>query len=245
MGVPCWAAMWVRPVSTPTTARQALSTSTASPGVAATTLASPRSTRALPPSPRVTTATSRPRRPSAAASSTQRSGAHRFAVPSASATNRTRPSASGRSRDSSGSRCREVADHSKIGPDTGDDLVDRQGAVGGRKFWRPPPVVTLQWVVAQVDERIARSQMAMSPSATVPARPLTRSARAAWLVRPGHQPGLGARASVGAHRRLHHREGDDEISQAERHRGDESPTWGVHGVAYSVVSARPSSLKAS
>ena len=33
-----------------------------------------------------------------------------------------------------GDRCREVADHPEIGPDAGDDLIDRQGAVGGRKF---------------------------------------------------------------------------------------------------------------
>ena len=36
VGVPCWTAMWVSPVSTPTTARHEPRTSTASPGVGAT-----------------------------------------------------------------------------------------------------------------------------------------------------------------------------------------------------------------
>ncbi len=67
-------------------------------------------------------------------------------------------------------RCREIADDPEIGPDAGDDLVDRQGAVGGSEFRRAPPVVTLQRVVTQVDQLVGRPR-ARSPSATVPARP--------------------------------------------------------------------------
>ena len=63
--------------------------------------------------------------------------------------------------------------------------------------------------------------------------------------RAGHQPNLGARALTGAHCRLDHREGDDEIPEAERHRRDESTTYNVHDMVYSVVSGMPSSLKAS
>ena len=58
VGVPCCTAMWVRPVSTPITARQAASASTASGGVAATSVATPMPSKGVGPVPLVTWATS-------------------------------------------------------------------------------------------------------------------------------------------------------------------------------------------
>ena len=57
-------------------------------------------------------------------------------------------------------------------------------------------------------------EMAASPSATVPARPLMRSARAAWLCeRVTSQVSVSVeRASADC--RLHHRQGNDQISEA-------------------------------
>jgi hypothetical protein len=129
-------------------------------------------------------------------------------------------------------------------PNTGDDLVDRHGPVGGRKFWRPPPVIALQWVIAQVDERFGGADGDVA-SATVPARPLTRSARAAWLgERVTSQVSVPER-SPAAHRRLHHREGDDEIPRPNDTGATNRRRTVLTSVAYSVVSAMPSSLKAS
>ena len=137
----------------------------------------------------------------------------------------------------------DVGRDPEVGADASKDVVDVERAERSLELGRPPPVVALQRVVAEVDEPASAGGGVERLLVHAPSEPPDARRQPLLRGRAGDQPGLVAGAGTVGDQGLDRRQRDHEIAQPEGDGGHEHPAH-RQSSAYTVRSHTPDWAKA-